>query len=141
MLISTHFHLLTKPLKVYLTQTLEFCFIGRASFCLNGGMVVVTFFFTLVLSLSAFSMECESKGPNVILFTWDGVRSHEFFKGTGLLHTAQLPASERGQIFKKNWSKYAEQGMVLGEGRGYKIASDIGVSLPSYQAIMAGHTT
>ena len=86
-------------------------------------------------------MGCDSKGPNVILFTWDGVRSHEFFKGTGPFHKAQLPPSERGQILKKFWAKYADQGMVLGEGRGYKIASDVAVSLPSYQALMAGHST
>ena len=84
---------------------------------------------------------CENRGPNVILLTWDGVRSEEFFKGTGLFHNAQLAKSERGEIFKKFWSKYSGQGVVLGKKKNFKIGSDVAVSLPSYQALMTGHST
>ncbi|MBA2403309.1 MAG: sulfatase-like hydrolase/transferase [Bdellovibrionales bacterium] len=93
------------------------------------------------LSISAFSSVCENKGPNVILFTWDGVRSHEFFKGTGVFHATQLKRSERGEIFSTFWSKYAEEGTVLGGGNRYRIASKIAISLPSYQALMVGRAT
>lgn len=91
--------------------------------------------FTLMASV------CESKGPNVILFTLDGVRRHEFFKGTGPFHAHQLKKSERGEIFSTFWSKHADQGMVLGNNRNYRIGSDIAISLPSYQAIMTGKDT
>lgn len=95
----------------------------------------------LFLSLPSFGSVCESKGPNVVLFTMDGVRSHEFFKGTAPLRDLQLPRSERGRIFSTFWSKYANRGMVLGSGKRHKIASSIAISLPSYQALMAGHAT
>ena len=95
----------------------------------------------LTCSVWGMAQTCESRGPNVILFTWDGVRSHEFFHGTGLFHHFQLPRSERGTILKKFWSKHAQEGVVLGKYGGYKIGSKIAISLPSYQALMVGHAT
>ena len=94
-----------------------------------------------LFTLSSLASVCENKGPNVILFTWDGVRSHEFFKGTGIFHSHQLKKSERGEIFSSLWSTHADQGMVLGGGNRYRIGSDIAISLPSYQAITTGHPT
>ena len=96
--------------------------------------VLLAFFFSL-MNLAAFAQVCESKGPNVILFTLDGVRSHEFFKGTDSSLARQLPRSERGDIFSR------KKGMILGIGDRYQIASSIAVSLPSYQALMVGHAT
>ena len=93
----------------------------------------------IILSPLAQSQSCENKGPNVILFTWDGVRNQEFFKGTDDFHKDTTQASERGQIFTTFWAKYANEGMVFGEQNQYQIASSIGVSLPSYQALMVGH--
>ena len=98
-------------------------------------------FLLLIQCFGLLASVCENKGPNVILFTWDGVRSHEFFNGTGLFHASQLPKKERGEIFKTFWSKYADQGMILGKNRNHKIASNIAISLPSYQALMVGHAT
>lgn len=95
----------------------------------------------LLMTFSSFANTCENRGPNVILFTWDGVRSHEFFKGTGLLHHFQLSRSERGKIFKTFWGEHAKDGTVLGGKRRYRIGSNIAISLPSYQAIMVGHPT
>ena len=97
--------------------------------------------FLALISLSSFSQICENKGPNVVLFTWDGVRSQEFFQGTGIFHANQLPASERGEILTTFWSKHASKGVVFGGGNRYRIGSDIAISLPSYQAIMVGHPT
>ena len=98
-----------------------------------------------LLTLLSFSVladsSCQSRGPNVVLFTWDGVRTREFFKGTGLFHTPQLKRSERGEIFSTFWAQHADQGIVLGKRKGYKIASSIAISLPSYQALMVGHAT
>lgn len=85
--------------------------------------------------------ECTNKGPNVILFTWDGIRNQEFFDGTDYFHRRQLPHSERGLIMKKFWSTHAKDGVVLGERDNYRIASSVAISLPSYQAIMSGHAT
>lgn len=90
---------------------------------------------------SAWANSCETKGPNVIFMTWDGIRSHEFFKGTGFFHAGQLDKSVRGEIFQNLWGKYAQDGMVLGGGNKYRIGSDVAVSLPSYQAMMAGEST
>ena len=97
--------------------------------------------FLAFISISSFSQVCKNKGPNVILFTWDGVRSHEFFNGTGIFHANQLPASDRGEILKTFWSKHASEGTVFGGGSRYQIGSKIARSLPSYQAIMVGHPT
>lgn len=84
---------------------------------------------------------CAAEGPNVILFTWDGVRTREFFRGTGLFHHHKIPAEERGRIFTRFWTQHASQGLVLGGLGRYRIASSIAISLPSYQALMAGHPT
>lgn len=101
---------------------------------------VVLVILSLLTSLGQATV-CENRGPNVILLTWDGVRSEEFFKGTGFFHATQLRREERGEIFKKFWAKYADQGVVLGKNRDFKIGSDVAVSLPSYQALMTGHST
>ena len=95
----------------------------------------------ITLSSLAHSQSCENKGPNVILFTWDGVRTQEFFRGTDDFHRDTIQTSERGEIFATFWEKYANEGMVLGEKNQYHIASAVGVSLPSYQALMVGHAT
>ena len=95
----------------------------------------------ITLSSLAHSQTCENKGPNVILFTWDGVRTQEFFRGTDVFHRDTIQTSERGEIFTSFWAKYAKEGMVLGEKNQYHIASAVGVSLPSYQALMVGHAT
>lgn len=100
--------------------------------------------FTLVfmfMTAASYSQVCENRGPNVILFTWDGVRSHEFFRGTGLFHAPQLSKSERGEIFSTFWDKHAPEGTVLGGGTKYRIGSNIAISLSSYQAIMVGQPT
>ena len=99
--------------------------------------------FLPVLLLWAFPAmaECTHRGPNVVLVTLDGVRTREFFEGTDPYHDAKLAASERGVIFKKLWEKHAAKGLVFGKNGGYRIASDVAVSLPSYQALMTGHST
>ena len=98
----------------------------------------------LILSsaVTAFSSEgCESRGPNVILLTFDGVRHQEFFKGTDRLYRHLIPRSERGELLPLFWSRHAQEGMVLGKKQTYQIASPVSVSLPSYQALMLGHAT
>jgi hypothetical protein len=85
--------------------------------------------------------ECLHRGPNVILVTLDGVRTREFFEGTDPYHHAKLDPSERGVIFSKLWEKHASKGLVFGKNGGYRIASDVAISLPSYQALMTGHST
>jgi membrane-anchored protein YejM (alkaline phosphatase superfamily) len=93
------------------------------------------------ITLKAMAQSCENKGPNVILFTWDGVRNKEFFEGTDFFHRRKIPLLERGRILKKFWSTHAKDGVVLGEKENYQIASSVAISLPSYQAIMTGHAT
>jgi hypothetical protein len=83
--------------------------------------------FLLLLSfVPVFGMACESRGPNVILFTVDGVRNKEFFTT---------------QHFPKFWRKHADRGMVQGFGGTYTIASRVAISLPSYQAMLTGGPT
>ncbi len=77
----------------------------------------------------------------MILLTLDGVRSYEFFHGTALSHGLELKLRDQGRIFKKLWSNHAQDGMVLGAHKNYKIASSVAVSLPSYQALMLGRAT
>jgi hypothetical protein len=77
----------------------------------------------------------------VILLTIDGVRPREFFEGTDPYHEAKLAPEDRGLIFKKLWAKHASEGLAFGKTGGYRIASDVAISLPSYQALMTGHTT
>lgn len=103
-------------------------------------MLFLSFFF-LLSTAQAQPSTCETKGPNVILFTWDGIRNQEFFDGTDYYHRRQLPFSQRGKILKKFWSKHAPEGVVLGEDENYRIASSVAISLPSYQAIFSGHAT
>lgn len=101
--------------------------------------------FSLFLILSglssAFAQTCTNRGPNVIFFTWDGVRPQEFFRGTGWLLEQSLPKNERGDVLTSFWKNHASEGMVFGGNNRYKIGSDVAVSLPSYQAMMAGKTT
>ncbi len=104
-------------------------------------MIRIFTFLSLLTSFSALASVCENRGPNLVLFTWDGVRSSEFFKGTGPLHANQLPKSERGEIFLKFWSEHASTGMILGGQGRYRIGSLTAVSLPSYQALMLGQPT
>lgn len=87
------------------------------------------------------SAECLHRGPNVILLTLDGVRPREFFDGTDPYHESKLPPSARGVIFEKLWQKHAARGLVFGKEGQYRIASDVAISLPSYQALMTGHST
>ena len=98
-------------------------------------------FLILFCSLQARATVCENRGPNVILFTWDGVRGQEFFRGTGAFHALELKKEERGEIFSTFWKKHAGEGMVLGGGNRYKIGSRTAVSLPSYQALTLGKAT
>lgn len=93
------------------------------------------------LGVNARAESCTAKGPNVILFTWDGVRTREFFHGTDFLHRNEIPAEERGSLLPVFWNKHAPRGMVLGGFGRYKLASKVAISLPSYQALMAGHST
>lgn len=101
--------------------------------------------FTLFLILfgtnSAMSQSCTNKGPSVILFTWDGIRPQEFFRGTGWLLEQSLPKSERGEILSSFWKNHAPEGMVYGGNNKYRVGSHVAVSLPSYQSIMAGAAT
>ena len=92
----------------------------------------------IVLSSPTFAT-CKYEGPNVILLTWDGVRNYEVFHGTGPFHAKKLKWSERGRIFK-NMRKNLKEAMLIGRNN-YSISSDIAVSLPSYQALMAGKST
>jgi hypothetical protein len=85
--------------------------------------------------------ECLHRGPNVVLVTMDGVRTREFFEGTDPYHHSKLEAAERGVVFKNLWEKGVAQGLVFGKFGGYRIASDVAISLPSYQALMTGHST
>jgi hypothetical protein len=77
----------------------------------------------------------------VILVTLDGVRTREFFEGTDPYHDSKFNPSERGVIFRTLWEKHASNGVVFGKNGSYRIASDVAVSLPSYQALMTGHST
>lgn len=89
---------------------------------------------------------CDSKKANVILLTLDGVRSHEFFKGTSSFYfnRRKIAKDERGIIFKKFWQEHVQKGVLYGNngvtGR-YKINSDVAISLPSYQGMMIGKDT
>jgi hypothetical protein len=83
----------------------------------------------LVPLIPAFgATTCESKGPNVILFTWDGIRGHEVFQ-------------KKESILHDLWTRHLKKGVLLGGKRNYRIASDIAKSLPSYQAILTGQMT
>lgn len=95
----------------------------------------------LFLSLATKASVCSDRGPNVILFTWDGIRSQEFFRGTGWLLETNLPKEERGEVLPEFWRTHASQGIVLGGNNRYMIGSKVSVSLPSYQAIMVGKPT
>jgi len=97
-------------------------------------------FLILGLLLCSFELNaCENKGPNIILFTLDGVRRQEFFKGTDPILRDQLPSNEPTSIFKSLWSKQSNQGIIFGSSDHYQIASHVSVSLPSYQALFTGH--
>lgn len=102
-----------------------------------------TFFLltSLFLSLNSVALTCIDRGPNVILFTWDGIRNQEFFRGTGWLLETKLPKEERGEVLNEFWRTHAPQGLVLGGNNRYMIGSRVSVSLPSYQAIMVGKPT
>lgn len=102
-------------------------------------MHILLFIFSLVYPFTA-QAKCEAKGPNIILFTMDGVRNQEFFRGTGWLIGHKLPLPERGDIFKKLWGKHSD-GLILGGNNRFKIGSSVAVSLPSYQAMMVGRAT
>ena len=80
----------------------------------------------LLLPILSWGNTCEHKGPNLIFFTWDGVRTSDLFQEKN---------------FPNLWHKSSPQGMILGGGNRMRIASDIAVSLPSYQAMMAGKAT
>ena len=95
----------------------------------------------LFISLFSHAQVCENKGPNIILFTLDGVRNQEFFKGTGFLLENKLPKKERGEVFSNFWSSLSDRGLVLGGNSRYTIGSKVSISLPSYQAIMMGKQT
>ncbi len=101
----------------------------------------IVWFLLVFLSALPSQAECLHRGPNVVLVTLDGVRTREFFEGTDPYHDAKLDPSERGVIFKTLWEKHAPKGLVFGKNGGYRIASDVAVSLPSYQALMTGHST
>ena len=66
----------------------------------------------LFMAVQSYAEVCENKGPNVILFTWDGVRLDEFFKGTGLstlISFRVLKEEKSSQVFglntpRKAWS-------------------------------------
>lgn len=98
-----------------------------------------------LLLLSGLNMAqaqtCLNRGPSVILFTWDGVRPQEFLRGTGWMLEKSLPKEERGEVLNSFWKNHAQEGIILGGNNRYRIGSDVAVSLPSYQAIMAGEVT
>ena len=93
------------------------------------------------MGITAHASSCRYRGPNVILFTWDGIRNQEFFRGTGWLLENKLPKEERGELLNEFWRTHAPQGLVLGGNNRYMIGSKVSVSLPSYQAIMVGKPT
>jgi hypothetical protein len=101
----------------------------------------IQFLSVLLLGAAPAWADCTHRGPNVVLVTLDGVRTREFFEGTDPYHDAKLDASERGVIFSKLWERHASKGLVFGKNGGYRIASDVAISLPSYQALMTGHST
>ena len=104
-------------------------------------MKFLTLIFAIMIFPQSFAATCMNRGPNVVLFTWDGIRNQEFFDGTDYYHRRLLPFSQRGKIMKKFWSSHAKEGVVLGEDENYRIASSVAISLPSYQAIFSGHAT
>ena len=102
-------------------------------------MKLITFFSLLLTFCHSVAFACENKGPNIILFTWDGVRTQEFFKGVDPILRNQLPESEPESIFKSLWSNQSKQSVIFGATQQYQIASHVSVSLPSYQALFTGH--
>lgn len=104
-------------------------------------MKTIIFLFLFATIFNGYAQTCTDRGPNVILFTWDGVRKQEFFKGTGWLLGLKLPSEKRGQLLEKFWNEHAAEGIVFGGRNRYRIGSDVAVSLPSYQAIMMGKST
>lgn len=96
---------------------------------------------SLFMGFSTHASTCNDRGPNVILFTWDGIRNQEFFRGTGWLLETKLPKAERGDLLSEFWRTHAQEGLVLGGNNRYMIGSKVAVSLPSYQAIMVGKPT
>jgi hypothetical protein len=103
-------------------------------------MKLVAILSLFALHISAYA-NCEARGPNVILLSLDGVRNQEFFKGTDSFHRRKIARTQRGVVFQKFWKEHAQDGVVLGHKNGHKIASQVAISLPSYQAIMTGHAT
>lgn len=96
---------------------------------------------TLTISIFAEASGCSDRGPNVILFTWDGIRNQEFFRGTGWLLETKIPKEERGEVLQEFWKTHASNGLILGGNNRYMIGSKVSVSLPSYQAMMVGKQT
>jgi hypothetical protein len=105
------------------------------------------FLLNLFFSINSLAQSCQnnSRGPNILYVTFDGVRAHEFFNGTDPLLSKKISVPNRGRIFKQFWDEIAPQGVVYG-GMGplsdhYRVASNYAVSLPSYQSMMAGFDT
>lgn len=98
-------------------------------------------FMLFIIKFNAFAETCPDRGPNVILFTWDGVRNKEFFKGSAKLHLLNTKSENDDVIFEKFWKKHAYNGTIYGGLNTFSIASKIALSLPSYQAMLAGKAT
>lgn len=94
-----------------------------------------------IFKFQVFAQTCPDKGPNVILFTWDGVRNKEFFKGSTKIQFINSKSKNEDVIFEKFWRKHAYDGTIYGGLNSFSIASRIALSLPSYQAMMAGRAT
>jgi hypothetical protein len=91
------------------------------------------------LFLPALSHAQETSAPGrVILVTLDGVRPQEFFGGPD---PELVPAGRAEKIFEKFWKDVARHGVVLGapgSGMAFEVSNPTLVSLPAYQAILAG---
>ncbi len=94
----------------------------------------------IILLLMILSCSLFANNPgNVILVTFDGVRWQEFFNGTDSRLT-----KKKEILFKTLWSKYANEGLILGDknkGSVLKTGNPVNISLPEYQALMSGLVT
>jgi hypothetical protein len=87
----------------------------------------------------------EPAPQRVVLVTFDGVRTQEFFGNhpDPLVPEISQLKGDNSELLPAFWNKLAAQGVVYGDyrtGNTMTIANPAGVSLPAYQSIFAGAT-
>lgn len=92
----------------------------------------------LLIALASLNLWGSSKyDHNVILLTFDGVRSKDFFGRK----TDPLLSSENIEIMPLFWSRRAQEGIILGDeasDSSMVVANNTGISYPAYLSMMSG---